>query len=80
MYFVETKATSHLPFFGDLPMNTYLSVVSIAAVAKEFGGIKIHPFLQIFSRQKCRFSIILYLLILALAINTALKTASKNPH
>jgi hypothetical protein len=35
MYFIETKATSRLPYFGNLPMNTYLSVVYTAAVATE---------------------------------------------
>ncbi len=46
MYFIEIKATSRLPFFGHLPLNTYLSVVFIAAVATELGGIKIYSFLQ----------------------------------
>jgi hypothetical protein len=38
MYFIEAKATSRHPYFGQLPMNTYLSVVFIAAVATELGG------------------------------------------
>jgi hypothetical protein len=38
MYFTEAKATSRLPYFGHLPMNTYLSVVYIAAVATELEG------------------------------------------
>jgi hypothetical protein len=45
MYFVETKATSRLPYFGPLPLNIYLSVVCTAAVATEFRGIKIYSFL-----------------------------------
>jgi hypothetical protein len=45
MYFIETKATSRLPYFGHLPLNTYLSVACIAAVATELGGIKIYSFL-----------------------------------
>ncbi len=40
MYFIETKATSCLPYFGHLPLNTYLSVVCIAAVATVLGSIK----------------------------------------
>jgi hypothetical protein len=71
MYFIKTKATSHLPYLGHLPLNTYLSVVGIAAVATELGGIKIHSFLQICFKSKCNFCIILYLLIIVLAINTA---------
>jgi hypothetical protein len=46
MYFIETKATSRLPYFGHLPLNTFLSVVCIAAVSTELGGIKIHSFLK----------------------------------
>ncbi len=38
MYFVETKATSRLPYFGHLPVDSYLSVLSIAAVTTELGG------------------------------------------
>jgi hypothetical protein len=34
-------------YFCHLPLNTYLSVVCIAAVATELEGIKIHSFLQI---------------------------------
>jgi hypothetical protein len=45
MYFVETKATSRLPDFGHLPLNIYLSVGCIAAVATELRGIKIYSFL-----------------------------------
>jgi hypothetical protein len=33
MYFIETKTTSGLNYLGHLPLNTYLSVVCIAAVA-----------------------------------------------
>jgi hypothetical protein len=47
MYYIETKATSRLPYFGHLPLKTYLSVVCIAAVAIELGGIKIQSFLKI---------------------------------
>jgi hypothetical protein len=45
MYYIQTKATNHLPYFGHLPLNTYLSVVCIAAVATELGDIKIYLFL-----------------------------------
>jgi hypothetical protein len=38
MYLLETKATSRLPYFGHLPLNTYLLVVCIAAEATEMGG------------------------------------------
>jgi hypothetical protein len=75
MYFIETKATRRLPHFGHLPLNTYLSVVCIAAVATELGRIKTHSFLQMCFKSKIyELCIILYLLIVALAINTALKT------
>jgi hypothetical protein len=45
MYLIETKATSRLPYFGHLPLNIYLSVVCIAAVATKLRGIKIYSFL-----------------------------------
>jgi hypothetical protein len=52
MYFIKTKATSRLPYFGHLPLNTYLSEVCIAAVVKALGSIKIHLFLQNVSSKK----------------------------
>jgi hypothetical protein len=58
MYFIETKAKSRLPFFGHLPLNTYLSVVCIAAVAMELGGLK-KKFISagLFEVKKCSFCI-----------------------
>jgi hypothetical protein len=49
MYFVhrdQGNKSSCLPYFGHLPVNSCLSVVYIAAVATELGGIKIHTFQQ----------------------------------
>jgi hypothetical protein len=40
MYFIETKATSHLFYFGHHPLNMYLSLVCMAAVATELGVLK----------------------------------------
>jgi hypothetical protein len=42
MYFIESKAKSRLPYFGHLPLNTYLSLVYKAAMATELGGIQIY--------------------------------------
>jgi hypothetical protein len=41
LYFIEAKATSRLPYFGHLPLNTYLLLVYTAAVATELGVIQI---------------------------------------
>ncbi len=46
MYSIETKATSRLPYFGHPPFNTYLSLVCLAAVATELGGIKVCTFIS----------------------------------
>jgi hypothetical protein len=73
MYFIETKATSRLPYFGHLPLNKYLLMVCIAAVATDLGGTKIPSFCRFVSSQNCMLCIILYLLIVVLAINTELK-------
>jgi hypothetical protein len=77
MYSIETKATSRLPYFGHPPFNTYLSVVCLAAVATELGGIKIlYIHLGRFvSCKKCKLCIILGLLKVVLAINITLTTA-----
>jgi hypothetical protein len=50
--------------FGHLPLNTYLSVVCIAAVATELGGSKYIHFCRFVSSKKCKLCIILCLLIL----------------
>jgi hypothetical protein len=52
MYFIETKATSCLPYFGNLLLSSYLSVVCRAAVATELSGITTHSFLQICFKSK----------------------------
>jgi hypothetical protein len=52
MYFIKTKTTSRLHYSGHLPLNTYVSVVCIAAVATELGGIKVCSFLQICLKSK----------------------------
>jgi hypothetical protein len=74
MYFIETKAKSRLPFFGHLPLNTYMSVVCIAAVSMELGGIK-NTFISagLFEVKNVFFVFLLYLLIIVIASNTALK-------
>ncbi len=43
MYFIETKATICLPYFGHLPLNTFLSVVCIAGVARKLRAINPKP-------------------------------------
>jgi hypothetical protein len=74
MYFVETKATSRLPYFGHLPLNTYLSVACIAAVATELGVIKnIFISADLFQVKNLSCVLLLYLLIIDNATNTALK-------
>ncbi len=80
MYFIETKATSRLPYLGHLSLNTYLSVVYIAAEGTELRGLKyIHLctfVLNICFKSKSKLLIILFLLMVILAINSGLKTAS----
>jgi hypothetical protein len=39
---IETKATSRLPYFGHLTLNTYLSVFRTAALATELGSVQIY--------------------------------------
>jgi hypothetical protein len=73
MYFIETKATSCIPYFGHLPFNTYLLVFCIAAQATELGIFKYINFCRFVSSQKCKLCLILYLLIVVLAINTVSK-------
>jgi hypothetical protein len=81
MYSIETKATSRLPYFGHPPFNTgigtYQSVVCLAAVATELGGIKILyiHLCRFVSSKKCEFCIILGFLKVVLAINITLTTA-----
>ncbi len=78
MYFIETKATSRLPYFGHLPLNIYLSLVCIAAVATKLRGLNFIHFCIFVLSQKSKLWIILYLLMAVLAINTALKAARQN--
>jgi hypothetical protein len=74
MYFVETKATSRLPYFGNLPLNTYLSVLCKAAVATELGGNKnLFISADLFQVKNVSCVLLLNLLIIDNASNTALK-------
>jgi hypothetical protein len=67
MFFIETVTTSRLPSFGCFPLNTFLSVVCMAAVATELGVFNnfIYADLFLVKNVSCR-ALLLYLLILAI--------------
>jgi hypothetical protein len=74
MYFIETKATCCIPYFGHLPLNTYLSVVCIAAMATELGILTYVNSYRFVLNQTCKLCIIMYLLKVVLATNATLNT------
>jgi hypothetical protein len=81
MYFIENRGASRLPFFVHLPLNTYLSVVCIAAVAMERGVLKYIYLCRFVFSKKCKLRLIAVFInsSYTVAVNNAFKTARYNP-